>query len=403
MWCSTASPQPSPKHHRSPTRCARRESISRRCATTSGSRQPAPAACASCASQACRDWCPRARRRLLRVCTSIPSSPDLEAARRRAILALLASRYPAEPVRADPDKPFHQEIAAHGLADHSWSRRNRRRSIGLIRTSRSTCRAASSAHDACASATKCRDSSCGTCAIAASSTRIEPDGPNLLTSSCVSCGACVDTCPTGALEDATFETLGAATAWTQTVCPYCGTGCELSVGTRDGRIVSVKPVRHSAVSKGHLCVKGRYAFEFVSAGDRVTEPMIRESDGWRRVGWDEALAFTAAGLRRVIERDGPDAVGVLGVGATDQRGELSHPEVHAQRHRHEQRRLLRTRLPHTERYGIEADARLGALDQLVRRHRTRRRHSGLRRKPDGESSGRRGANQTGGEAPRRRS
>ncbi len=96
-------------------------------------------------------------------------------------------------------------------------------------------------------------------------------------------------CPTGALEDATFETLGAATAWTKTVCPYCGTGCELSVGTRDGRIVSVKPARHSPVSKGHLCVKGRYAFEFVSAGDRITEPMIRETDGWRRVGWDEAL------------------------------------------------------------------------------------------------------------------
>jgi predicted molibdopterin-dependent oxidoreductase YjgC len=56
--------------------------------------------------------------------------------------------------------------------------------------------------------------------------RIEPDGPNLLTSSCVSCGACVDTCPTGALEDATFETLGAPSRWTRTVCPYCGTGCE---------------------------------------------------------------------------------------------------------------------------------------------------------------------------------
>ena len=140
---------------------------------------------------------------------------------------------------------------------------------------------------------------------------IEPDGPSLLESSCVSCGACVDTCPSGALEDAAYDALGVASDWTRTVCPYCGVGCELSVGTRDGQIVSVKPARHSIVNKGHACVKGRYAFEFVAASDRIVEPMIRERDGWRTVGWDEALAFTAAGLRRAIERGGSDAVGVL--------------------------------------------------------------------------------------------
>jgi formate dehydrogenase major subunit len=141
--------------------------------------------------------------------------------------------------------------------------------------------------------------------------RIEPDGPDLLHSSCVSCGACVDTCPTGALEDATFDALGAAHERTRTVCPYCGVGCELSVGTRDGRIVSVKPARHSVVSKGHLCVKGRYAFEFVTAGDRITEPMIRDKDGWREATWEEALATATAGLRRAMREGGPDAVGVL--------------------------------------------------------------------------------------------
>ena len=142
--------------------------------------------------------------------------------------------------------------------------------------------------------------------------RIEPDGPDLLTSSCVSCGACVDTCPTGALEDATFQAIGEPDAWTRTVCPYCGTGCEISAGTRDGALVSVKPVRHSSVSKGHLCVKGRYAFEYVSAADRITEPMIRDANAWRHVSWDEALTFAASRLRAVTDRYGPDAVGVLG-------------------------------------------------------------------------------------------
>jgi formate dehydrogenase major subunit len=239
------------------------------------------------------------------------ASPDLETARRGA-LELLAHRYPAEPVRADPDKPFHQEIAARGLADQLLEQGGPSqvdRSHPYITVDMSRCIQCARCVRICNEVQgqfvwHVRDRGF--------ETRIEPDGPNLLTSSCVSCGACVDTCPTGALEDATFETLGAPTAWTRTVCPYCGTGCELSVGTRDGKIVSVKPVRHSAVSKGHLCVKGRYAFEFVSADDRITEPMIREDQSWRRVGWDEALTFAAAGLRRVIEREGPDAVGVLG-------------------------------------------------------------------------------------------
>jgi formate dehydrogenase major subunit len=237
------------------------------------------------------------------------SPPDLEAAR-HGTLQMLASGYPAGAVRADPDKPFHQEIATRGL-EHGLAGPNPPqidRSHPFITVDMSRC------------------IECGRCVRICdevqgqfvwhvrdrgSAMHIEPDGPDLLNSSCVSCGACVDTCPTGALEDATFDTLGAASRWTRTVCPYCGTGCELAVGTRDGAIVSVKPQRHSPVSKGHLCVKGRYAFEFVSAGDRITEPMIREEGGWRRVGWDEALACAADGFRSAIDRGGPGAVGVL--------------------------------------------------------------------------------------------
>ncbi|RPI55753.1 MAG: formate dehydrogenase subunit alpha [Acidobacteria bacterium] len=241
------------------------------------------------------------------------SSPDLEAAR-RGILEMLAARYPAEAVSSDAGKPFHQALAAYGIGTEPFLSGATDpalvdRSHPYITVDMNRCIQCARCVRICADVQgqfvwhvreRGRD------------VRIEPDGVDLLASSCVSCGACVDTCPTGALEDAAVETLGVPDAWTRTVCPYCGTGCELSVGTRDGRIVSSKPVRHSAVSKGHLCVKGRYAFEYVDAGDRLTTPMIREGDAWRPVSWDEALAFVVTRLRDVVGRHGPDAVGVLG-------------------------------------------------------------------------------------------
>ena len=144
-------------------------------------------------------------------------------------------------------------------------------------------------------------------------TRIVPDsGTTLLESSCVGCGACVDTCPTGALEDKSILARGTPTAWTRTTCPYCGTGCEMSVGTNDNQLVSIKPILNAPVSRGHLCVKGRYAFDFVSANDRITEPMIRKNGEWHRVTWDEAISFTASRLRHIARQYGPDSIAILG-------------------------------------------------------------------------------------------
>ena len=131
-------------------------------------------------------------------------------------------------------------------------------------------------------------------------------------SSCVACGACVDTCPTGALEDKSILESGAPTAWTKTTCPYCGTGCEMNVGTKEGKIVQVKPAMDAPVNHGHLCVKGRYAFDFVDAEDRVTEPMIRTGGEWKTVSWDEAINFTAENLKRILAENGKEAIAVLG-------------------------------------------------------------------------------------------
>jgi formate dehydrogenase major subunit len=239
------------------------------------------------------------------------ASPDVQEAR-RGVLGFLAARYPAHPLETDPGKPFHRALTSHGIATEASVATDPAlvdRSHPYITVDMNRC-------IQCARCVRICDEVQGQFVWHLQGrgydTHVVPDGPTLRESSCVSCGACVDTCPTGALEDATCETHGIAFTWTRTVCPYCGTGCELSVGTRDARIVSIKPVRHSIVSKGHLCVKGRYAFDYVGADDRITEPLIREHDQWRHATWDDALTFIASRLKRIIDRDGPDAVGVLG-------------------------------------------------------------------------------------------
>lgn len=126
----------------------------------------------------------------------------------------------------------------------------------------------------------------------------------LLDSGCVSCGACADTCPTGAIEDVSRVVRGLPERWVKTTCPYCGTGCELNVGIRNERISEVRPVLESPVSRGHLCVKGRYGFGFNDASDRITTPMIRQGGNWVAVSWDEALDAAAEALRRAAGKVG---------------------------------------------------------------------------------------------------
>jgi predicted molibdopterin-dependent oxidoreductase YjgC len=96
-------------------------------------------------------------------------------------------------------------------------------------------------------------------------------------SACVYCGNCIGVCPTGALMPASEYTMRRAGTWdesrqtvTTTVCPYCGVGCNLELHVQDNRIVKVTSPLDSDVSHGHLCVKGRFGFEFVQR--RAGEP-----------------------------------------------------------------------------------------------------------------------------------
>jgi formate dehydrogenase major subunit len=241
--------------------------------------------------------------------THTPEIEDL----RTTLLRLLAQRYPAEAVQRFPEKAFHAQLRAYGLGDELRGEPD----PALVDDSHPYIHIDMSQCIYCYRCVRICEEVQGQFVWQVwnrgDQTRILPDsGTTLLESSCVSCGACVDTCPTGALIDKTVLAHGVPTQRTKTTCPYCGTGCEMLVGTRGGRIVDVEPAQDAPVSKGHLCVKGRYAFEFVYAADRVTSPLIRDNGKWKRASWDEAIAFTAEGLERCVERYGPVSVGVLG-------------------------------------------------------------------------------------------
>lgn len=238
-------------------------------------------------------------------------APEIEAFR-RSLLKLIANSYPADAYRRDPDKEFHQYVRQYHLESELCGRFD----PALADDSHPYIRVDMSQCVYCYRCVRICDEVQGQFVWRVwnrgDRTEVRPDGPNLLDSACVSCGACADTCPSGALEDRSRLVHGAPDSWTRTTCPYCGTGCEMSVGTRQGRIVAVSPLEEAPVSKGHLCVKGRYAFDFVSAEDRVTEPMIRRNGAWNAVSWDEAIRHVADTFRALLDRHGPDSVGVLG-------------------------------------------------------------------------------------------
>jgi formate dehydrogenase major subunit len=132
-----------------------------------------------------------------------------------------------------------------------------------------------------------------------------------LDSECVSCGACVQACPTDALMEKSALERGAADRAIVTTCGYCGVGCSFKAELRGDRIVRMVPNKNGLPNHGHSCVKGRFAWGYATHPDRVRRPLMRKriSDPWREVSWDEALRHAAAELKRVQRQYGRGAVG----------------------------------------------------------------------------------------------
>lgn len=132
-------------------------------------------------------------------------------------------------------------------------------------------------------------------------------------SGCVSCGACVDICPTGALFDRDCEQLLSieVPTITRSVCGYCGVGCGVEIHSNEDCVVRITAARNSPVSAGHLCGKGRYAHAWSSSPERLREPLLRVGDQFREVSWPEALDWAVVRLRQISATHGADALGVL--------------------------------------------------------------------------------------------
>ncbi len=152
-------------------------------------------------------------------------------------------------------------------------------------------------------------------------------------STCVACGECVQACPTGALMPATVVNdnnvrTEFADRNVDSVCPYCGVGCQLTYHIKDDKLLYVTG-RDGPANENRLCVKGRFGFDYVSNPQRLTQPMIRKdgvpkipheqidpSNPWthfRPATWEEALDRAAAGLKKIRDRDG--SKGLAGFGS----------------------------------------------------------------------------------------
>ncbi len=177
-------------------------------------------------------------------------------------------------------------------------------------------------------------------------------GASIGESSCVSCGHCITVCPCNALmeksmlghagflsgmpktalngmidlvkgiepdtgygailklSDAEAAMRESRIRKTKTVCTYCGVGCSFDVWTKDRHILKVVPAE-GAANGISTCIKGKFAWDFVNSGDRLTHPLIREGGKFREASWDEALDLIARRFSEIKAQNGPDSLAFI--------------------------------------------------------------------------------------------
>src|ERR1039458_3475616 len=146
---------------------------------------------------------------------------------------------------------------------------------------------------------------------------IAPNGGDQL--DCEQCGMCIDVCPVGALTSGSYryKTRPWEMNHVSTVCTHCADGCKVTLGVRqtnDGsEIVRADNRDKSGINGDFLCAKGRFGFDFVASPERLTHPLVRNTEGkLEPATWEKALRMAAAILKEMRDSRGGAAIGVIG-------------------------------------------------------------------------------------------
>ena len=146
-------------------------------------------------------------------------------------------------------------------------------------------------------------------------------------STCVACGECVQACPTGALMPARDVAMSVPDKQVESVCPYCGVGCQLTYNIKDNKILFVEG-RDGPANRERLCVKGRYGFDYANHPHRLTKPLIRRADApkrgdaimdpdrvmevFREATWEEALEVAGGTFAKIRDTHGKRSLAGFG-------------------------------------------------------------------------------------------
>ncbi len=254
-------------------------------------------------------------------------------AARRMVLELLVADQPARDASPDPDSTFWAQADAVGVAGSRFpavERWTQDASHPAMQVNLDACIQCNLCVRACREV-QVNDVIGMAYRNAGSKVVFDFDDP-MGDSTCVACGECVQACPTGALMPASLVNgEGVRSVWPErevdSLCPYCGVGCQVTYGVKDERIV-VANGRDGPANQNRLCVKGRFGFGYIHHPHRLTKPLIRlphvgkhaddsvdPANPWthfREASWEEALDVAAGGLRRIRDEHGPRSLAGFG-------------------------------------------------------------------------------------------
>ena len=144
------------------------------------------------------------------------------------------------------------------------------------------------------------------------STVVQPAFGEIL--ECDYCGQCIDICPTGALISKPYKYK--ARPWfleeKDNVCPFCGVGCTLTLGIREGKILRSRGKAGAGITDGNLCGRGRFGVDYIYHESRLKTPLIKKNGTFKEVAWEEAFSYISKNLQAIKKAHEPESIGAIG-------------------------------------------------------------------------------------------